>query len=244
MIGKKAPWTKLPRCAAVAAAVVLGQGCGGTVSTLDTEDAATPTGTDQGPIPDQFEATFVTGTLCMPSQIQTGRSGDPVAPQYPVRFTTCLYRCVTFNPDVNVSIDSIWDCNSDCRVMLVPSALFVRVAGELDCNASQFVSPPPAECTNQTLDWMISAPSRGTGSSRTYPTGLFRAFVPFMTLAQGQQYAARTNAGEAARDVIKDLVGTQSYPIRLFDVSFDPSYTAVASADQLGSGECHAMPAP
>jgi hypothetical protein len=246
MTGKKATWTKLPSCAAaVAAAVVVGQGCGGAVGTLDGAGAGTGgTSADQGPIPDQFEATLVTGTLCMPSQIQTGRPGDTVSPQYPVRFTTCLYRCVTLSPDASTKMDSIWDCNSDCRVILVPIEHFVRVAGEQGCDASQFVSPPPAECTNQTLDWMIPTPGRGTGSSRTYPTGPFRVTVPFLTLAQSQQYAARTNAGEVAGDVLDQLVGTQSYPTREFFVNFDPSYPAVTSADQLGAGDCHALPAP
>jgi hypothetical protein len=245
MTGQNATWTKLAsRAAAVAAAVAFCQGCGGAAS-LDAEDAAPPgTPADQGPIPDQFEAMLVTGTVCMPSQIQTGKPGDLVAPVYPVRFTTCLYRCVTFSPDVGVSIDSIWDCNSDCSVTLVPTAPLVRVAAEQGCDASQFVSPPAAECTNQTQDWMLHTPSRATESPPTYPTGLFRVTVPFMTLAQGQQYAARTNAGEAPSDVLKSLVGTQSYPTRQFDVNFDPAYPAVTSADQLVSADCHALPVP
>ncbi len=246
MTSKKATWAKLPSCAAAAAAVAIGQGCGGTVSRLDDTAGGGTGGTsaDQGPIPDQFEAMLVTGTVCMPSQIQTGNDGDAVAPRYPVRFTSCLYRCVTFSPDATVSMVSIWDCNTDCRVLLVPTAHFTRVTGEQGCDASQFVSPPAAECTNQTLDFMISTPSRGTGTARTYPTGPFRVTVPFMTLAQGREYMARTDAGEAESAVLDDLVGAQSYPTREFYVSFDPSYPAVISADQLAAGECHALPVP
>jgi hypothetical protein len=191
---------------------------------------------DKYPLPDEFDAAFVTGTVCMPSTIQAGST-------FPVRMETCVYRCVEVDLDT-VRIRYIGGCQgAACQMQLLLTAHLRNVAGQEDCDARDLPNPPAAECTPQVFPFKdVSALTAGDGSAIS---GVFVVTVPYLDYEQGNTLVSRLNNGEDALTVIPDVVGMQNYPQRQFPVTFDPAAPAVTlTAEQLGAETCHPIAAP
>jgi hypothetical protein len=198
-------------------------------------------------VPDSFDATFVAGQVCMPSQIPTGTSEGSAVSTYPVRFDVCTHRCIAFDR-TQLRIQTNWYCSGGlCDMMLLTMVHANRVQTEENCNALELVNPPPGECTPESFSFNLDPPccldNPDTGNSE-YVSGDFRVTIPFFDIQQGQEVASRIMAGEDARQVVLDVTGPQSDPKRQFVVNFDPSHPAVPSADQLAGSDCHTIPPP
>jgi len=202
-------------------------------------------GIDTFPLPDEFDAAFVTGQVCMPTNLATGTSEAGGAPQFPIRFDTCLYRCINLDP--MTSVNSSWSCiGNQCQMVVLASGHARRVGGEEDCDARDLPDPPSGECIERSFPFMLSPPCCTTDAAgnNQYVTGDFQVIVPFLDLDQADEVVSRIKAGESPSVVVSDVVGNQNIPERQFVVNFDPSHPAVASSDDLGPGDCHSIPAP
>lgn len=199
---------------------------------------------DEFPLPDEFDAAFVTGEVCLPTNIATGTTEADGAPAFPVRISTCVYRCVEIEPG-SVALRSAWVCSgAACEMTLLASAHVKRVGGD-DCDARDLPDPPASECTPQTFDFMMTPPCcTDNGAGNEFRTGPFRVTVPYLDLDQGNAVVARINAGESPSQVITEEIGLQSYESRQFLVNFDPTNPVVDSHDALGPETCHAIAAP
>jgi hypothetical protein len=191
---------------------------------------------DKYPLPDEFDAAFVTGTVCMPSPIQAGGT-------FPLRMETCLYRCVEVVPGT-VAFNYIGGCQgAACQMQLLLTAHLRKVAGQEDCDARDLPNPPAGECTPQVFPF-DSVPTLQAGDGSPI-SGLFFVTVPYLDYEQGNTLVSRLNNGEDALTVIPDVVGMQNYPQRQFPVTFDPAAPAVTlTAAQLGAETCHPIAAP
>lgn len=205
-----------------------------------TQQACSPV--DTFPLPDEFDSAFVTGRVCMPEKVQTGTSA-PGAPEYPVRFETCLYRCVTLEPGT-VTFRNHWAClGPACEMMLLLTAHVLRVDGQDDCDARDLVAPPTSECTPQTFDFTAEPPHTDMGTGDAYLTGNFRVSVPFLDLAQSQKVLAQVDAGISPIEAAKNA-GVEVGADRQFSVNFDPANPAVTTHSQLQPTDCHTIAPP
>lgn len=197
---------------------------------------------DTFPLPDEFDSAFVTGRVCMPQNVHTGQSA-PGAPEYPVRFETCLYRCVELQPGT-VTFRNHWAClGPACEMMLLLTAHVLRVDGQEDCDARDLVAPPASECTPHTFDFTAEPPHVDMGSGDTYLTGNFRVSVPFLDLAQSQKVLAQVDAGISPIEAAKNA-GVQAAADRQFNVNFDPVHPVLTTHDQLQATDCHTIAPP
>jgi hypothetical protein len=197
---------------------------------------------DKFPLPDEFDSAFVTGRVCMPQKVQTGTSA-PGAADYPIRFETCIYRCVELAPGT-VTFRNHWAClGPACEMMLLLTAHVLRVDGQDNCDARELVAPDASECTPQVFDFSAEPPHIDMGGGDMYLTGNFQVSVPFLDLAQSQKVLAQVDAGispiEAARNA-----GVEVGADRQFGVNFDPANPAVTTHSQLQASDCHTIAPP
>jgi hypothetical protein len=205
------------------------------------KDGSSGTGVD---IPDDFDAAFVTGTVCMPSQIGTGNAGDTQVPQYPLKFATCLYRCVSIDPGTQ-TVTVAWSGGGGAYQMVLLATVHLRrVTSESNCDGTKLPSPPTNECTNTSFEWMVGVPYTGSESSPTFLSGAFQVAVPYMSLEEGETLLSRVKGGEPPSQAVLEVLGPQNYPSRQFTVQVDPSFAQLASASDLSSSDCHTMAAP
>lgn len=191
------------------------------------------------PVPDNFEAYFVAGDVCMPTNIATGAPGAASAPTYPIRFDICRHRCITI--DRAASIETRFQCGAgQCNMMIVAHAPAHRVQSQQDCDGRELPSPPPSECYEDSFTFDISPPRFTDGE---YVTGPMAVAVPFMDLNQADEVSKRIASGEDAFTVIQQVVGPPP-PARTWAVNFDPSFAVVSDGSTLAGGDCHTIPAP
>ena len=197
---------------------------------------------DKFPVPDEFDAAFVTGTVCMPTQIRTGSGA-----QFAVRFDTCVYRCVQIDRTSGINLNYGWACSGGvCQMALLATAHMLRVKGEDDCDARELPAPKSSECLPETVGFDDIDPPQCQGSScdEEYPTGPFTVMIPYLDLDQGEQVVARVGKGENVVRVVQDVVGPQRDAERMFTVEFDPSYGQSNDAMALAGPDCHEIPPP
>lgn len=172
---------------------------------------------DSFPLPDEFDAAFPSGRVCVPKQIQNSSASST----YPVRFEFCLYRCVTISPDT-ARLQTAWQCVGDqCNMVMLATAVAHKVPTESGCDANQLIDPPPGECTNTTIQFNATVPNLNGNAQ----SGNFLVSIPYLELEQGQRVVDRIQAGENAGQVLREEVGTQNYPSRQFQLNFDPAHT-------------------
>jgi hypothetical protein len=194
------------------------------------------------PLPDEFDAAFVTGNVCMPSIIATGTAPGN-APKFPIRMETCVYRCVQVD-DASVEFNYFWSCvGEQCQMQLLLTAHVRRVGGQEDCDARQLPAPPASECTQKIFNFdAVPPPAAQDGS---YRAGPFLVTVPYLDFDQGNNVVSRLNNGEAPQVVIPEVVGAQNFPQRQFLVTFDPAAPpTTVKASELTADTCHPIAAP
>ncbi len=199
---------------------------------------------DKFPLPDEFDAAFVTGEICMPSAIATGTTEVEEGPRYPVRIETCVYRCIEVDRN-SVRWHYQWRCSGDqCQMVLLITGHVTRVDGEKDCDARDLPDPPEGECRKEVFEHDITTPCCRGDNKDQYATGPFLVAVPYLTFDDSQELSDRVAKGESATEAAADIVGNQNISARQFMVSFDPSYPPVESVDDLTDADCHHIPAP
>jgi hypothetical protein len=197
---------------------------------------------DKFPVPSEFDAAFVTGTVCMPTQIQTGADA-----KFAVRFETCVYRCVQIDRTAGIHLNYGWACGGNvCQMALLATAHMLRVKGEDDCDARELPAPKPSECLPETVGFDDIDPPRCQGPScdEEYLTGPFTVTIPYLDLDQGEDVVDRVSKGENVVQVVQEVVGPQRDPKRAFTVAFDPSYEQFNDPDALTGADCHEIPPP
>jgi hypothetical protein len=196
-------------------------------------------------VPKEFDAAFVTGEICLPSNIATGTSEQGGAPEFPIRIETCVYRCVKVDRST-VNWHYAWRCQGDaCYMALLITGHVTRIDAEKRCDARDLPDPPKSECKNEVFEYMIDPPCcMGEGDEAGYVADTFVVTVPYLTLEEGEEVIGRINDGEPVTEAAAGVVGNQSYPARQFTVNFDPSHPVISSHDALGEDTCHHIPAP
>lgn len=188
------------------------------------------------PIPDEFDAAFTAGRVCMPSQVATGGVST-----YPVRFEFCRYRCI--NVDKYASkIRAVWQCAlGQCNMMLLATTHATRIDSEDKCDGRDLADPPSDECTPETFDFNVSLPSASDGVVKT---GDFLITIPYLELEQADRISSRLDAGEPASLVLQEEAGDQNFPSRQFPVNFDATHAPVEHHDAIADSDCHNIPLP
>jgi len=184
---------------------------------------------DAFPLPDTFDATFPTGTVCAPTNLGGAT--------FSVRFDTCVYRCVAV--DINTaSVQYYTTClGTQCEMVLLASAVAHRVEGELGCDARNLENPPAGECTMQSFEF--------NGINTPGTEGTYRVSIPYLTLDQGEELLERLDAmQEEPRVIIEDVVGFQMHPSRQFQINIAASNPASPTATELTGADCHTIAAP
>lgn len=190
---------------------------------------------DKFPLPDEFDAAFTTGEVCVPSDVKTGEGVD----SYPVRFDLCLYRCVTVDRST-AKVRTVYRCSAgQCQMVMLVTAHAYTVDGEENCDARDLVDPPKGECSLESFEFNVSLPTINGEKS----TGDFLVSVPYLELEQGQNVVDRLAAGENAGVVVQEEVGTQNYPGRQFNLNFDPAHPP-RDATSLTAADCKPISAP
>lgn len=199
---------------------------------------------DKFPLPEEFDAAFVTGEICMPSAIATGTTEVEDGPRYPVRIETCVYRCIQVDRNT-VRWNYQWRCSGgQCQMVLLITGHVTKVDGEKDCDARDLPDPPEGECRKEVFEYNITTPCCRGDNKDEYATGPFLVTIPYLTYDESQELFDRVEKGERITEVAAEIVGNQNIPERQFVVSFDPSYPPVESVDDLTDADCHHIPAP
>ncbi len=190
---------------------------------------------DKFPLPDEFDAAFTTGQICVPSQVATGEGVD----SYPVRFDLCLYRCVSVDRST-ATVRTVYRCAAgQCQMVMLLTAHVYTIDGEEGCDARDLVDPPEGECTSESFEFNVSVPTINGEKS----TGDFAVSIPYLELEQGQNLVDRLAAGEDASTVVQEEVGSQNYPGRQFALNFDPAHPSRDFAS-LTDADCKPISAP
>jgi len=192
------------------------------------------------PVPNEFDAYFVAGTVCMPTNAATGTGGCGTAPSHPIRFDICRHRCITLDR-TTARVTAPWQCAAgQCNMLLLAYARAHRVQAEQNCDGRELPSPPPGTCTPETFSFSLGPPCPDGGD---YVTGAMMTAVPFMTLPQAQEVSDRVAAGENVLTVVPQVAGPPPASHQ-WVVNYDPSNPVVSDAAALGGADCHAIPAP
>jgi hypothetical protein len=192
------------------------------------------------PVPNEFDAYFVAGTVCMPTNVATGTT-SPGAPAYPIRFDICRHRCITLDR-TTAYLEAPWQCAAgQCNMLLLAHAHAYRVQSEQNCDGRELPSPPPGSCTPETFAFTIDPPCCMSGSN--YLTGNVVTAVPFMTLDQAQQVSDRVGKGESVQTVVQQVAGPPPANHQ-WVVNYDPGNAVVSDAAALGGADCHVISAP
>ena len=186
-------------------------------------------------LPDEFDAAFTVGEVCIPRQIATGPTMT-----YPAEFNLCLYRCVDVVPGTP-TVRTVYQCAGGlCQMVMLATAHVTRVEGQEGCTAEALVNPPAGECTTKSFRFDVAVPKFDSGPVE----GQFQVTIPYLELEQGQRVVDRLSAGEDASLVIQQEVGTQNYPQRQFMLDFSTSYTPVPDHDSIPATDCFPISAP
>lgn len=190
---------------------------------------------DKFPLPEEFDAAFTTGQVCVPSQVATGDGVET----YPVRFDLCLYRCVSVDRST-ATVRTVYRCGGgQCQMVMLVTAHAYTIDGEEGCDARDLVDPPEGECTSESFEFNVGLPTINGEKS----TGNFSVSIPYLELEQGQNLVDRLAAGENPSLVVQEEVGAQNYPERQFVLNFDPAHP-VRDAASLTSADCKPISAP
>jgi hypothetical protein len=193
------------------------------------------------PVPNDFEAYFVAGTVCMPSKIATVTTAPGTAPAHPIRFDICRHRCITLDRGTAV-VEAPWQCAAgQCNMLLLGHAHATRVQSEQNCDGRELPSPPPGTCTPETYSFSLEPPCCMNGNS--YVTGNMVTAVPFLTLPQAQEVSDRVAAGENVMTVAQQVAGPPPADHQ-WVVNYDPANPVVSDAAALGGADCHVITAP
>jgi hypothetical protein len=151
------------------------------------------------PIPDEFDAAFVKGSVCMPSDAHTGTLASETPAKFPLRFDFCLYRCVAIAPGTPF-VRYFWSCAGElCQMTVLATSHMLKVSGEDDCDGADLESPPKSECTDQTVSFMVDPPcceQDATTSDQTYLAKTFNVSIPYLTIEQAEDLQKALNAGK------------------------------------------------
>lgn len=193
------------------------------------------------PIPDEFDAAFPTGQICVPPQV-----GNPTpASKYPVEFRFCLYRCVDLDRTVPVRLTTAFNCSGvpgvPCNMVMLATAHVLKNPNEMGCDATHLASPPPGECRSESVRFMTNVPTNTEGAT---VEGDFLVTIPYLELEQGERVVARLNAGENRTTVIQEEIGIQEYPGRKFTLNFSSSHPVFDDSSVLAASDCHEITAP
>ncbi len=199
------------------------------------------------PIPDEFDAAFAKGTVCMPAMAHTGTTESAGAAPIPLRFDFCRYRCIALDPGTQ-RIHYAWACGGGvCEMMLLATSHVQKVTSERHCDGRDLDDPPPDECTPQSVSFDINPPcclTNETTGEPEYVSGAVRVLIPYLTLEEGDAVKQKLDTGLNLREAVESTVGVQRYPGRDFQVVFDPAHPVVSDAAALASGDCHEIPLP
>jgi hypothetical protein len=196
---------------------------------------------DSVPVPDDFDAAFTTGRICIPSQIA---NASPTT-SYPVRFIYNLYDCVNVTPNTQ-DIVGVFTCPGQglpCQMVLLATAHLTKdtaVEQASGCDARDLESPPAGRFEEVTQDFNLGLPDFGSGPV----SGPFVITIPYLTLDQGQTVIDRLAEGDDPYTVIQEEVGQQNYPSRQITVNFSATATPVTSAGDIPAADCHDIPLP
>jgi hypothetical protein len=194
------------------------------------------------PVPDEFDAYFVAGTVCMPTNVATGTTGPKNAPGYPIRFDICRHRCITLDR-TTAYLEAPWQCAAgQCNMLLLAHAHAYRVKTETNCDGRELPSPPAGSCTPESFSFTGMDPPCCMNAS-DYVTGNMLTAVPFMTLQQAQQVTDRVNKGENVQTVVQQVAGPPPADHQ-WVVNYSQSNPVVSDAATLGGADCHAISAP
>lgn len=191
------------------------------------------------PVPDSFQAYFVSGQVCMPTNIRTGTSPGS-GPEYPVRFDICTHRCITLARGSSAIRTSFLCAAGQCSMVMLGTAPATRVQAEKNCDGRELLDPPQGSCSPESFTFSLSPPAFQDGS---YIEGDMVVSVPFMNLEQAEQVSKRVEAGENAQQVIAEVVGAPPAD-RQWIVNYDPAHPVVSDGSSLSGAECHPIAAP
>jgi hypothetical protein len=193
------------------------------------------------PIPDEFDAAFVTGTVCTPADAHNGAEGeDPEAvPGNPVTFETCLYRCLKIEQG-SVYFRWYWQCSgSNCTLVPMITAHILKVDNESDCDGRYIEDPPDDECYPEKYGFDYG-PIHSDGDFRT---GDFTIMLPYLDMDAAERVLDSIDSGQSTKEALEPEIAHQHYPERQFVVNFSPDHPAITE-DDLTSADCHDIPAP
>jgi hypothetical protein len=194
------------------------------------------------PVPDSFDAYFVAGSVCMPSNLATGSVGPRTAPTYPIRFDICTHRCISLDRGTTFLQQSFQCGGGQCNMMMLARARAYRVQSEMNCDGRELPNPPAGECTPESFTFSnIDPPCCLDGDN--YVTGDMQVGVPFMDLDQADEVSRRVAAGENPQTVILQVVGPPPAE-RQWRINLDPGHAAVSDGAALSGADCHPIPAP
>jgi hypothetical protein len=194
------------------------------------------------PVPNEFDAYFVAGTVCMPTNVATGTTGPRTTTGFPLRFDICRHRCITLDRGT-AYLEAPWQCAAgQCNMLLLARARAYRVQAEQNCDGRELPDPPAGACTPETFSFSnMDPPCCMNGSD--YLTGNVVTAVPFMTLDQAQKVSDRVAAGENVLTVLPQVAGPPPADHQ-WVVNYDQSHPVVSDPAALGGTDCHAIRAP
>jgi hypothetical protein len=193
------------------------------------------------PIPDEFDAAFVKGTVCTPADAHAGAEGeDPeTVPGNPITFETCLYRCLKIElGSVYFRWYAQWS-GSSCQIVPLITAYILKVDNESDCDGRYIEDPPDDECYPEQYSFDYG-PVHDDGEFRT---GDCTIVLPHLDMDAAERVLDAIDAGQSTKEALKPEFEHQNYPERQFVVNLSPDHPAITE-DDLTSADCHDIPAP
>jgi hypothetical protein len=195
------------------------------------------------PLPDEFDAAFSKGTVCMPSTAHTsGSSAKP--PQFPMRFDFCLLRCVSIVP-LSESLTYAWHCpGGQCEMVMLATARLSKAPGT-SCDGCKLEDPPASECEQRSVTFQVDPPAEISASGeKNYLARTFTVRIAYVTLEQAARIQNDIRSGVDPVQAIMANGGGGRHPGRAFTVSFDPNAPPVSDGNALGGADCHPIALP
>jgi hypothetical protein len=220
------------------------------------------------PIPDEFDAAFVQGTVCMPRDAHTGdgvvdasmpctvdedcaadlecrgKNEDDskycTEPGVPITFDTCIYRCVKLEP-ATVEFRWFWSCaGGQCTIVPLLTAHVVRVENESDCDGRWLEDPPDDECFDEHFAFGMTPP---VNEDDEWVHATYTVDLPYLDMDAAERVLDRLEAGDSTSDALEPEIANVRYPERQFDVTFAPG-NPIADETSLSGADCTEIPAP
>jgi len=193
------------------------------------------------PIPDEFDAAFVKGKVCTPTDAHAGAEGeDPeTVPGNPITFETCLYRCLKIETGT-IHFRWYWYCQAgNCSLATLVTAHILKDKNESDCDGRDIEDPPEDECYPEKYSFDYG-PLESDGAFRT---GDFTVVVPYLNMDAAERVLDSIDAGQSTQEALDAEFNPGNYPERQFVVNLSPDHPAITE-DDLTSADCHDIPAP